>query len=76
MQQCDNFFTRTNFSYIPVWRKHKKLKEIYRVVQKSRYREKTEYLHYGSTKWAHFFTKDRHMFTLQIYTNKVSETLC
>ncbi len=48
----------------------------YRVVQKSRYREKMEYLHYGSTKRAHFFTKDRDMFTLQIYTDKVSEKFC
>ena len=31
--------------------------------------KKIEYLHYDSTKRAHFFTKNRGMFILQIHTN-------
>ncbi len=39
---------------------------------------KFEYLHYGSTKRAHFFTKDRGIFTLQIHTDEgtENENLC
>ena len=38
--------------------------------------KKFEYLHRNCSKWAHFFTKDRGMFILQIHTNTVSESLC
>jgi hypothetical protein len=38
--------------------------------------KKSEYLDYGSTTRARFFTKDTGMFTLQIHTDKVSENLC
>ncbi len=38
--------------------------------------EKIEYLHYGSIKRAHFFTKNRGKFILQIHTNKVSANPC
>jgi hypothetical protein len=38
--------------------------------------KKIECLHYSSSKWADFFTKDRDMFALQIHTDKSSEKLC
>ena len=44
--------------------------------QKSHNRKiEIEYLHYGLTKRAHFFTKDRGMFTLQIHMDEISENL-
>ena len=49
---------------------------MYRVAHKSGNREKIEYLYYGSAKEAHFFTKDRGMFTLQIHTDMGIENFC
>ncbi len=50
-------------------------KKVYRVAQKSRYRKKIEYLHYGSSKRADFFVNDTDMFKLYVHKDMLRETL-
>ena len=58
-----------------IGRKHEE-REKYRVFVKSLELENFEYLHNGSTKWAHFSPNGRGMFAFQIHTNKVTENPC
>ena len=49
----------------------------YRVAHKSLYRERIEYLLYGSIERAHLFTKDnRDMLKFQIYAETVGKNVC
>jgi hypothetical protein len=67
-----------NFKIFSACRRRRRLSRsaytsIYRVAQKSVYREKIEYLHYGSSKRADFFTTDKGVFIVHTHKENVEK---